>query len=191
MNTGLSINNNVSFRSSIYDRFFKSLPNKDIKNTQHYNKLGQALASPHWNRLALGVAAISSQPFMDYYNPRVDRDTAVTSMLRTISKIIVCTTVGFIVRGSSYKLVEKYAHGSANEGSTLLTPKEILKESNAELRNCKLKLHKNTLSTVTALSVMLFTNFLLDAPLTTITANKAITKYYEYKKLNQKAVVNE
>lgn len=175
MRTDLSVNYNTVFRSSLYDRFFKALPNKDIKNAAKFNKAGQMLASPHWNRLALGCAALCSQPFFDYYNPNVDRDTAETSTLRTLAKIPVCTGVGFIVRGITYKIVEKYAHGSEKEGSTLLTPKAILQETNKELRNSKLKLHKNTFSTVAALCVMtLCTNMLVDAPLTTKAANKLI-----------------
>lgn len=178
-----SVNNSVSF-NSFYDGFYKKLPNKNVKNPAKYNHVGQALASPHWNRLALGVAAILTQPWIDFFNPRVDRDTAISSALRTIAKICVCTTVGFCVRGSSYKLVEKLAHGTSREGSTLFTPMEILKEKNAELRNSKLKLHKNTLSTVIALSVMMFTNFLLDAPLTTRAANKLLEIYRDYKEKN-------
>lgn len=167
----------VNFNSSWYDKFFKSIPNKDIANPVQFNKVGSMLASPHWNRLALGVAAISSQPFIDYFNPNVDRDTAKVSSIRTASKICVCTSVGFVVRGLCYKLVEKYAHGSEKEGSTLLTPKEILNVSNKKLRDAKLKIHKNGLSTITALAVMLFTNFLIDAPLTTKVSNKAIEKF--------------
>ncbi|MBR1374439.1 hypothetical protein IJ750_02060 [bacterium] len=180
MITKASIDNSVCF-GSFYDKFYKSLPNKELKNAAKYNKTGQALASPHWNRLALGAAAITTQPLIDYYNPNVDRDTATTSALRTIAKICACTFVGFCVRGCSYKLVEKFAHGSAKEGSTLLTPLEILKEKNTEVKKSKLKLHKNTLSTVTALVVMLFTNFLLDAPLTTKGANTLINLHKKYK----------
>ena len=178
MRTEFNSNSNVSFYS-LYDGFFKKLPNKDIKNSAGYNKLGNALASPHWNRAALGVAAITTQPAFDYFNPKVDKDTATTSALRTIAKISVCTSVGFCVRGMAYKLADKYVHASQKDGSTIFTPKEILKEKNAILKAQKLKLHKNTLSTVLALGVMLFTNFLLDAPLTTIAANKLIEKYTE------------
>lgn len=163
---------NVSFQACWYDKFFKSIPNKDIANPAKFNKAGQALASPHWNRLAIGAAAISSQPFIDLYNPKVDKDTAKASALRTTAKILTCTSVGFIVRGLCYKLTEKFAHGSSKEGSTLLTPKVILAETNKELRNSKLKLHKNAFSTVTALIVMLFTNFFIDAPVTTKVSNK-------------------
>lgn len=172
MRTDLSINSGVNFGSSWYDKFFKSIPNKNVTNPAKFNKVGQALASPHWNRLAIGGAAISSQPWFDLYNPKVDKDTAKASSLRTTAKIIVCTSVGFTVRGLCYKLTEKFAHGSAKEGSTLLTPKSILAETNKKLRDSKLKLHKNAFSTVTALFVMLFTNFLLDAPGTTKLSNK-------------------
>jgi len=168
---------NLNFKSSFYDKFFKNLPNKEIKDVAKFNKLGQALASPHWNRVALGVAAMTFQPCIDYFNPKVDRDTAESSALRTVAKITVCTSVGFIIRGLSYKLVNKFANGSAKEGSTLLTPKEILEESNKLIRDNKVKLHKNTLSTLVALAVMVFTNFLIDAPLTTFFANKLISKH--------------
>lgn len=77
---------NISFQKSVYDNFFKRLPNKDIKNQAALNKAGHTLASPHWNRLAIGGAAILTQPFIDGHNPRVDKDTARASMLRTTGK---------------------------------------------------------------------------------------------------------
>lgn len=170
----ITASSDVNFRSSFYKRFFESLPNKDIKQSANFNKMGQRLASPHWNRLALGVAAITTQPLMDYHNPKVDKDTARTSALRTLAKIIVCTSVGFVVRGSCYKLTEKYMHASPKEGATALTPNVILQEKNPLIKKNMLKLHRNTFSTVFALGVMLFTNVLLDAPLTTKLSNKFI-----------------
>ena len=172
----------VNFEGSFYDRFFKSIPNKDIGNQKAFNKFGHALASPHWNRLAIGFAACT-QPIIDYFNPKVDRDTAKASSYRSMAKVISCTGVGFIVRGASYKLIEKFAHASEAEGSTLLTPKAILAEKNPELRKSKLKIHKNAYSTVFALFVMIFTNVLLDAPLTSMLANKFISSD---KQLNRK-----
>ena len=166
MRTDLSVENDIGFRASFYDSFFKKLPNKNVKNSAMYNKIGHALASPHWNRLLIGVAAITTQPAMDYFNPRVDKDTATAAALRTIAKICVCTAAGFFVRGTSYKLVEKYAHATAKEGSTLLTPVSILNEKNIKKRNDKLKLHKNAISTISAIGAMLFTNVFVDAPLT-------------------------
>ncbi|MBO5738705.1 hypothetical protein J6R97_05135 [bacterium] len=172
MRPNLSVSYNVNFQANWYDKFFKRIPNKDVVNASQFNEFGKKLASPHWNRLALGVAGIATYPFWDYYNPKIDRDTAKASTIRTSSKIVTCTATGFVIRGLCYKLTEKYMHGSTMEGSTLLTPKSILEEVNADLRNNKLKLHKNTFSTVIALFVMLFTNFLIDAPLTTIVTNK-------------------
>ena len=162
----------VSFQGSFYDKFIRNLPNKDIKNPKTLTKVGQKLASPHWNRLALGVAAISTQPFFDLNNKKVDRETAVTSSLRTTAKIIACTTVGFIVRGTSYAIANKLIHASEKEGSTLLTPKRILAEKDPEIRKIKVNLHKNTTSTLLAFLVMMFTNFLLDAPLTAYLTNR-------------------
>ena len=177
MRTDFNTNSGANFRSSWYDRFFKSLPTKDLSNPVKYNKIGSMLTSPHWNRTALGAAAISTQPFIDYFNPNVDRETAKVSTVRTTSKIIVCTSIGFIVRGLSFKLAEKYMHGTPEEGSVLLTPESILKETNKKIRDAKLKLHKNSFSTITALTVMLLvTNSLLDAPLTTLVSNLALSK---------------
>lgn len=182
MRTDLSVQNNTVFNGSFYDNFFKKLPNKEIKNSDAYNKLGHALASPHWNRLALGATAITTQPAIDYFNPAVDRDTANTSALRTLAKIIVCTTVGFIVRGSCYKLACKYIQANTDKGITALTPKAILKETNLKKQAEMLKLHQNTISTLSALAVMMVTNFLLDAPFATMLANKFIDKYYASQK---------
>jgi len=166
--------NNIGFQSSFYDSFFKKIPNKDVKNSVKFNKAGMLLASPHWNRAAIGVAAISTQPWIDYFNPDVSRDTAETATCRTLAKNLVCPAVGFVVRGGAYKLTEKYVHASAAEGSTLLTPEAVLRETNAEVRKNKLKLHKNAFSTVLALIAMLFTNVLVDAPLVAKLANKFI-----------------
>lgn len=177
MKTDLSVQNNVAFTSSFYNGFFKKLPNTDVKNSVNYNKLGHALASPHWNRLVLGAAAITTQPAIDYFNPRVDKDTASTSALRTLAKIIVCTSVGFAVRGGCSYLVNKYITADAKGKMKSLIPAEILKETNSIKKENMLKLHKNTMSTLSALSVMVFTNFLLDAPGATWLANKFIGTY--------------
>ena len=174
MRVNSSQNSQLSFGASFYDKFFEKLPDATLKNPKKFSKLGHAIASPHWNRLILGAATITTQPLYDYFNPRVNKDTAETSAIRTFSKAAVCTTVGFTVRGLVYKLTEKYAHATKEEGSTLLTPKEILEETNTIKRSNKLKLHKNTFSTIAALTVMLFTNFLIDAPLTVRLSNKLI-----------------
>lgn len=170
-----AVNSNVNFgASSWYNRFFKSFPNKDINNPAKLNKLGKTLASPHYNRLALGAGAIMTQPAIDRYNPKVDKDTAKAAMYRTIAKIIACTAVGFCVRGACYKLTNKFANLSKAEGSTVLTPKAILEIKDIDKQKEILKIHKNGFSTIFALAVMVFTNFFLDAPLTTLFSNYLI-----------------
>lgn len=176
MLANIGVQNNINFTSSFYERFFKSLPAKEIKNTAEFNKIGKALASPHYNRAALGLGAIITQPAIDRYNPNVDNNTALASSYRTTGKIIACSSVGFCVRGGCYKITDKFANASKEEGSTILTPKAILKETNPELRKNMLKLHKNAFSTVFALAVMVFTNFLIDAPLTTFISNYLIKR---------------
>ena len=108
MKSDVYSNFNVNFQSSWYDKFFKRIPNKSIEKSEQFNKLGAKLASPHWNRATLGLAAISTQPAWDYFNPKVDKDTAKASAIRTTSKIAVCSTVGFTIRGLCYKLTEKF-----------------------------------------------------------------------------------
>ena len=144
LKTDSTTNYNPNFKASWYDKFFKSIPNKEVANSIKYNKMGKALASPHYNRLALGIGAITTQPLIDRYNPRVDDDIAKASSYRTFAKNITCTSVGFCVRGLCYKLTNKFANLSPKEGSVLLTPKAILKEKNPELQKSMLKLHKNS-----------------------------------------------
>ncbi|MDD3150023.1 MAG: hypothetical protein PHV68_04240 [Candidatus Gastranaerophilales bacterium] len=54
-------------------------------------------------RLIMGVAALSTQPLIDYNNKNVDKTTRNYSVARTILKIIVGTTVGVIVRRAALK----------------------------------------------------------------------------------------
>ena len=176
MITGVSSDYNPNFGKGWYGRFFEKLPNGEIKDAVKFNKLGSALASPHWNRLALGVAAIATQPAIDYFNPKVDKDTAKAAAIRTISKIIVCTAVGFVVRGSCYKLMNKLVGDVSKVKTSKIIPEEICEETNKELQEKKLKLFTNTKSTLLALAVMMFTNFYLDAPGTTKLTNYWLTK---------------
>ena len=174
--TGVSSDYNPNFGKGWYDNFFKKIPKGEIKDAAKFNKIGSALASPHWNRLALGVAAITTQPAIDFFNPKVDRDTAKAASIRTVSKILVCTAVGFAVRGSCYKLTNKLIGDVSKIETKKFIPMEIREETNKELQEQKLKLFKNTKSTLLALAVMVFTNFYIDAPGTTKLANYWLAK---------------
>ena len=120
----------------------------------------------------MGATALITQPTIDYYNGRVDEDTRVVSRNRTIAKILAGTLVGmFIVRGP----LHKFAQGCTNlNGKTklsqLLLPKDYINDMK---KNPKLLANYRTaLAMMMVLVANLFTNFLIDAPLTTKIANK-------------------
>src|SRR5574344_3033366 len=50
------------------------------------------------NRAIYGASAILSQPFFDYKNPNVDKTTQKYSLVKTLIKIIVGTSVGIASR---------------------------------------------------------------------------------------------
>ena len=113
------------------------------------------LAGPE-NRLILGVSALASQPFIDFHNKHVDEETRKYSTCKTVAKIIVGTTVGVIVR----LLAIKY---SAN----LLKTIDVSKVAPDVLKNpTSRKTLQNTIGDILGLGICLFTNFLIDAPLT-------------------------
>ena len=72
------------------------------KPMKFLNTCATKIAGPE-NRLILGVSALASQPFIDYYNKNVDEKTRKYSVCKTISKIIIGTTVGVIVRSLAIK----------------------------------------------------------------------------------------
>lgn len=141
------------------------------------------------NRLLMGASALLSQPFFDYYNKEVDEDTRKVSCARTIAKIVVGSLTGIYVRMGCIKLMEKYTRTDADftkakkkgvefkpsEWDRLLAPNDISK-AKFETATRMLKKHRQALGSIMALGVMLFTNFLIDAPCTTILAN-TLSKY--------------
>ncbi len=124
------------------------------------------IAGPE-NRLILGVSALASQPFIDYYNKSVDKKTRKYSVCKTISKIVIGTAVGVIVRS----LAIKY---SAN----FLKAVDISKVVPDALRSLETrKILQNSIGDVLGLAVCLVTNFLIDAPLTKYCTNFLAKKY--------------
>ena len=143
---------------------------KAIRNIEW---IGQHISSPE-NRLILGVSALMSQPFIDGSNKNVDEKTRKYSVARTLAKIIVGTTTGVIIRRGCIKAIDAF--------TTL--PEKITPDMKYKwLRQCllpkieninpeQLTQYKNTLGTLLGLGVMLFTNFLIDAPCTKWLTNK-------------------
>lgn len=135
--------------------------------------VGKHISSPQ-NRLILGISALMSQPFIDLHNKRVDETTRKTSAARTVAKIIAGTTTGFLVRYYAIKAVDKMANipskkHPAGSWSTFLSPDRM------KVMYRSLDHYKFALGTLLGIGIMLFTNFLIDAPATKLLTNKFIS----------------
>lgn len=147
---------------------------KDGKLLDGIKWAGQHIAKPYNNRLILGVSAIMSQPFIDLHNRKVDEETKKVSALRTVAKIIAGTFTGYYVRYYTIKAIEAFTNKPIKGASCIKSwfyPKRVKTTING------LKQYKSTLGGFMALGVMLFTNFLIDAPLTKFLTNILVKKY--------------
>ena len=155
-------------------------------NVEKWDKFNNFMAKPAENRAIMGGVALVTQPAIDYYNHRVDEETREVSRNRTIAKILAGTTVGICVRELCYRLVNSSTKpDKLTKFSQKLLPKKYVKDL---LDNpTHLKNYRNALSTIVALCVMTFTNFLLDAPLTVYMTNK----FNEYNKIHPKEIDSE
>ena len=142
---------------------------KDFKQ-EHWNKIDEYISRPAQNRMIVGATAMVSQPALDYYNHKVDKETRTVSRNRTIAKIIAGVAVGVLVRGSVYKFIKGRTDiKGLGKNSKKLIPKMFMDDF---MKNDKhLKNYRNALSTLAALLVMSITNFTLDAPLTIFLTN--------------------
>jgi len=153
-------------RQSFYDAIKNHVVNEG--GDRFYKFAGDKISSAEV-RLILGCTALMSQPFIDFHNHKQDEKTRKVSVCRTVAKIIAGTTTGFIVRKGAIKFIQacsKYPVEKFPKWRTIFTPKNILNMSERDLRN-----HQNDIGTWISLGVMLFTNFLIDAPLTKFLTN--------------------
>lgn len=158
----------TKFKQKIVN-IFPEISFKD--NISKWDKFNHFMAKPAENRAIMGVTALLTQPAIDYYNHRVDEETREVSKNRTIAKIVAGTLVGIGVRELCYRFVNSTTKpNEPSKFSKKLLPKEFISEL-AKNPNY-LKNYRNALSTMVALCVMTFTNFLLDAPLTVLLTNK-------------------
>ncbi|MDD3012416.1 MAG: hypothetical protein PHC34_01780 [Candidatus Gastranaerophilales bacterium] len=97
----------------------------DEKKVRHVVKFNENFNTWH-QRLVLGIASISSQPFFDYYNKNVDQETRHYSAVRTAAKIIVGTTEGCLVRFLAIKYGKKIAFKWLNKDNSAVV-KELKK----------------------------------------------------------------
>lgn len=164
-----------SYTGKVLRRVADKIPCMTV-NTRTMNEsikwVGKHISSPQ-NRLILGISALMSQPFIDLHNKRVDDTTRKTSAARTVAKIIAGTTTGFLVRYYAIKAVDKMANipskiHPAGSWSTFLSP------DRTKVMYRSLRHYKMALGTILGIGVMLFTNFLIDAPVTKLLTNKFI-----------------
>ncbi len=150
--------------------------------------IGKYINSPE-QRLIQGATALATQPFIDLNNRSADEDTRAVSVARTIGKIVAGTVVGVGVRYATIFLAKRFSRYVLKEGPKYL--EEIKRKTKYDVLlpefDCsKMKIKKQdfinkynnsikTIGTIFATGVMVFTNFLIDAPLTKI-ITKALTK---------------
>ena len=165
------------FRKKVCQKILDTLPEatyKDSKPTlDKLKNIDERISRPAENRAIMGTTAILTQPGIDSYNPRADKETRRMSMVKDISKITVGTCVGILVRGGSYKLVEKMTDvDGKNSYSKYLLPKSNKHMSDFKKHIKLLKNYRSALSTGLAIAAMCITNFAIDMPLTLFLTNK-------------------
>ncbi len=144
---------------------------ESAKKLDRWNKIDNWVSKPAQNRAIMGVTALMTQPFIDYNNPKVDKETRKMAFFNRCAVILAGTSVGmFIVRGPIHTLTEKMTDlKGKSKFSKALLPKKYLNEI-AENEKF-LKNYRVALSTSLAVAACAITNFLLDAPLTIYLTN--------------------
>lgn len=148
-------------------------------------------------RLVSGITGILMQPWFELTNKRVDEDTRKVSTARICAKIIAGTLTGVLIRWGLIKAADSFTKTEVTENRRVALARlkhkaniqparklkdikkweqcllpEKLKKPGVKFRD--IKRYRNTFGTVAAVGVMLFTNFLIDAPLTTFLTNKFV-----------------
>lgn len=155
------------------------IPSVEISNEKFLKVLdyiGKNFSSDK-QRLALGATAMVTQPFIDAHNKNVDEDTKKASVARTVAKIIAGTATGFLIRYGCIKSIKAFSQipkTGMPKYKSIFTPKGI-KDNTTEA----FEQYRNALGTIIALGVMVFTNFLIDAPLTKYMTNLFMSKQKE------------
>ena len=166
----------INFYNSAQQRVLDWFPNticKGNKASKLIKDTGEKISSAE-QRLILGASALISQPFIDFHNRNVDEKTRKVSVARTVAKIIAGTTTGFLIRKGCIKTIKALsqpANSNLPKYRTFFTPKNIKDTTSDAFMQ-----YRNAMGTIVALIVMMFTNFLIDAPLTRYLTNKFIKK---------------
>ncbi len=177
-----SSNNTVSFRA-IKPISISEKAQKFLKNASDFSSVHQ--------RIAIGGTAFLFQPLVDLRNKEVDKDTRKVSAVRSAAKAVVGTATGIAIRGACMKIAElKYSTKGA-DGKIKIDINKIKKAFGENLNNLSLsekeliaaaKRIPSVIGTLTALVVMIATNFAIDAPLTNMLSDffeKTAKKYID------------
>ena len=158
---------------------------KGEKANKAISWIGEQISSPE-NRLILGVSALMSQPFIDLYNKKVDEDTRKVSAARTVAKIIAGTLTGVLIRSGCIHAIDAFTKYPSQITPDMKFKKlrSLFAPSEGLLND--LSYYKKSLGTIISLFVMVFTNFLIDAPLTKFLTNKFVDRINEKKQAANK-----
>ncbi len=189
-----SISSRISnFSNSVTQGLTNVVPKMTVKGERANNVIswiGEKVSSPQ-NRLILGVSALMSQPFIDLNNKKVDEDTRKVSAARTVAKIIAGTLTGVAIRSGCIHAIDAFTKYPSQitpdmkfkNLRSLFAPSEGLLKS--------LDHYKKSLGTIISLVVMVFTNFLIDAPLTKYLTNKFVDKIHQKEQMNKSEESNK
>ena len=184
--------------TKITEMIVNKIPHREFAANKRANKViewfGENITTPE-NRLILGVTALASQPFFDLYNKDVDEKTRVVSCARTIGKIIAGTLTGVAIRGGFIKLAKHNSlvgevgtkkvieivrkgketiqkHIQITKGKKIFTPSDATADNTHAYKQ-----YQNAMGTILAIVAMIFTNFIIDAPLTKLITNSLVKRF--------------
>lgn len=118
--------------------------------------------TPAEQRLILGATALLTQPLIDTVT--VDKEHRDISVAKTVAKILVCTATGFLIR---FGCIKGVGYGITKG---LFQPTGGIQDAAMGEK------YASALGTLIATGAMLFTNFLVDAPLTKLLTDKFTKK---------------
>lgn len=144
------------------------------------------------SRVIIGVSMLACQPFIDLYNKDVDEKTRVISCAKTIAKNVVGIVTGFSIRAGFIKLAQNYSKvdKKVKNAKKIFTPSIVKNIPNVDKTHAY-RQYQNTMGTLLAVAGMVFTNFLVDAPLTILLTNALMKHFGVYEKPKAKATAKE
>ena len=171
----------TAVKLNIVKNMYNHLPSMQVSKEKVIDRvayIGKKWSSPH-QRAILGVTALVMQPYIDWKNKSVDEKTRKVAVARTVAKIIAGTLTGVALRAGFIKGIAAMsttaAEIPANAKPFTKKLKQCLTPKNLDPSNKDaLAQYRNAMGTILSLGAMIFTNFLIDAPLTKFLTNRFI-----------------